>query len=479
MMRKDNRLSLIFPLLVLVFLMGSTAYGQKDPATAQSIDPAEVKAVTPWLSSHAIRLKSVEAGNGFEDLQPLKKILKDIRIVGLGEATHGSREFFQFKHRMVEFLVKEMGYRVFLLEASYSACMNINDYVLFGKGGRNKALASQGFWTWNTEEVSDMIEWMREYNKTAPEGQKVKFYGYDLQVYEQAVEVVLNYLKKVAPAYVEKAEAAFKPLDRQTMRTAPLAQRSKEDKAKIAAGLNELMGFLAFNKTPFVRETSLSEFEFVLQHARMLTQYLDSYSRPMNDPQEASKSAGGSRDYYMAENIDYLANQEGSKTRMIVWAHNGHIQLTSYAGGIPSTGYFLRKWFGDAYYALGFTLYEGGLQAMEMVGNTFKPLTDFSLPPAPEGSVGWCFHEAGIQDALLDFRSAPKEGVIANWLKSPHGMQSIGSAFGKDWTQDHYMVPTVLKDTFDGIIYIERTTRARPNAKAASVPAKTPEAKNE
>jgi erythromycin esterase len=91
-------------------------------------------AVIAALKANEIPIKTVEAGNGFEDLKPLKRIFKDVRFVGLGEETHGTREFFQFKHRMLEFLVKEMGFRVFAIEASYSACQNINDYVM-GKNG--------------------------------------------------------------------------------------------------------------------------------------------------------------------------------------------------------------------------------------------------------------------------------------------------------------------------------------------------------
>src|SRR5690349_19334939 len=91
-------------------------------------DPkAKESAVIARLKESAIPVRTVEAENGFEDLQPLKLVFKDVRFVGLGEDTHGTREFFQFKHRMLEFLVKEMGFRVFAIEASYSACENIND----------------------------------------------------------------------------------------------------------------------------------------------------------------------------------------------------------------------------------------------------------------------------------------------------------------------------------------------------------------
>ena len=87
-------------------------------------------AVIKWTKDNSIQLKTVEAGNGFADLKPLKKILKDVHFVGLGEQTHGTSEFFKFKNRMLQFLVTEMGFRVFTMEASYSACQKVNDYVM-------------------------------------------------------------------------------------------------------------------------------------------------------------------------------------------------------------------------------------------------------------------------------------------------------------------------------------------------------------
>lgn len=123
-----------------------------------ALDKKEQQQFIDWISSNAHPLKSVSAGSGFEDLQWLKPVLQNVNYVGLGEATHGTREFFQMKHRMLEFLVKEMGFTIFAIEASYSGCRRINDYVLYGKGDAHTALASQGFWTWDTEEIIDMIE---------------------------------------------------------------------------------------------------------------------------------------------------------------------------------------------------------------------------------------------------------------------------------------------------------------------------------
>lgn len=131
-------------------------------AGAQNVDPlapqGNEEVIVGWLRQNAIPIQHVEAGNGFADLQPLKHILRDVRIVGLGEATHGTREFFQFKHRLLEFLVTEMDFNTFTLEASYSACQDINEYVLYGEGDRATVLSGQGYIPWDTEEFSEMLD---------------------------------------------------------------------------------------------------------------------------------------------------------------------------------------------------------------------------------------------------------------------------------------------------------------------------------
>lgn len=198
--------------VILVLFSGSVACDEESRSPSTDDPPSQFESVADWLKDSAIPLDSVEPGSGFADLTPLENILKDVRIVGLGEATHGTREFFQLKHRLVEFLVEEMGFTVFGLEASYPGCARINDYVLHGKGNPEAALASQGFWIWDTEEIAELIEWMRSYNMKAPDGKKVKFVGFDFGVLDQSLEIVSDYLRRVAPDQVEKAEEAIKPL---------------------------------------------------------------------------------------------------------------------------------------------------------------------------------------------------------------------------------------------------------------------------
>jgi erythromycin esterase len=153
--------------------------------------------VRDWIAEHAIRLQTPEAGHGFADMESLKKVVGNARIVSLGEATHGTREFFQLKHRTLEFLATEMGFTIFSIEANMPEAYRLNDYILTGKGDPAELLRGMYFWTWNTEEVFDMILWMREFNKSGKG--RLQFTGFDIQTTKVAEEIARDFIIKYDP----------------------------------------------------------------------------------------------------------------------------------------------------------------------------------------------------------------------------------------------------------------------------------------
>lgn len=171
--------------------------------------------VVEWIASHAVRLQTTEAGHGFADMQPLKKILGNARIVSLGEATHGTREFFQLKHRMLEFLATEMGFTIFSIEANMPEAYRLNDYVLNGNGDPAKLIEGMYFWTWNTQEVLDMVRWMREFNKSGKG--RVQFTGFDMQTPNVAAGIVNDFASTAEPGYAVVVRQAID----QTMNARP------------------------------------------------------------------------------------------------------------------------------------------------------------------------------------------------------------------------------------------------------------------
>lgn len=183
---------LIVALAMALSVWTAGAIAQETPEGSGSED--EVDAVVRWVAANAVDIVTDSVGQGFEDLMPLKAAIGDARIVSIGEATHGTREVFRMKHRVFEMLVAKMGFRYFGIEASLPDCTPISEYVLHGEGNPEAVLHGQGFWTWDTEEVLELINWMRAYNAGRPDQEKVHFFGYDMQNPRQALDFAIEYL---------------------------------------------------------------------------------------------------------------------------------------------------------------------------------------------------------------------------------------------------------------------------------------------
>jgi erythromycin esterase-like protein len=164
------------------------------------IDPPPAAAVA-WVREHAIPLHSCVAGTRRDDLEPLRRVVGDARIVALGEPTHGTREAFQMKHRLLEFLVEQMDFSLFGIEANLPESFALNDYVVRGVGDPKALIAGMYFWTWNTEEVLAMVEWMRARNVAHPE-RPLLFTGFDMQVPDVAIGIVKHLVRQHAPELV-------------------------------------------------------------------------------------------------------------------------------------------------------------------------------------------------------------------------------------------------------------------------------------
>lgn len=192
------------PILLMVFLT---------MACGASFDPlslgwtADTQPVVEWVAAHAVRLQTPAAGHGFADMQPLKKMIGNARIVSLGEATHGTREFFQLKHRMLEFLATEMDFTIFSIEANMPEAYRLNDFVLNGNGDPATLIKGMYFWTWDTQEVLDMVLWMREFNKSGKG--RVQFTGFDIQTPDVAAGIVSDFIARTEPDYAASVRRAI------------------------------------------------------------------------------------------------------------------------------------------------------------------------------------------------------------------------------------------------------------------------------
>lgn len=152
---------------------------------------------TAWLDEHVVPLATCEAGHGFDDMAALSELVGCAQIVGLGEATHGTREHFQMKHRLVEYLVQEHGFSIFAIEASTPEAHRLDAYVMGGDGDARELIAGMYFWTWDTEEVLALVEWMRAHNESHEN--KIHFTGFDMQTPDVAAEQVVDFVLTLEP----------------------------------------------------------------------------------------------------------------------------------------------------------------------------------------------------------------------------------------------------------------------------------------
>jgi len=442
-------LPLCLTLLMAPSLPPAQTHSTQEPQGATKEDRKSDEAIIDWLKKNAIPIKSVEAGNGFADLQPFKRILADARVVGLGEATHGAREFFQFKHRMVEFLVQEMNFNVFAIEVSYAICLKVNDYVAGGKTSRAEAMKNLEFSLLHTEEVAALVDWLRDYNQTAPPEHKVKLFGFDMHTDSGVARPVLDYIHRVAP---EKTQEVRETLNK--VATAP----PKSSKGLLRE-IDKLIRYFALQEANFTYKTSRVEYEENLQLLRILFQVEDVFSQKQYD----------TRDRYMAENILYLLTRERPGTRIAVWAHNGHISagnINWMPDGGKAMGAYLRQKLANEYYALGLTFNEGSFQAMADHPTVDTPYAEYTVGPAGEGSLNWYFARPKIGNFMIDFRHTPKDKAVRQWLTTPRGFGDWGGYmipenYKEIWSAGNFMKSTLSKE-YDGMISIERTTRARP-----------------
>jgi erythromycin esterase len=378
------------------------------------------------------------------------------RVVGLGEATHGTREFFQLKHRMLEFLVEELGFTVFAIEANWSESLALNDYVLSGKGDPKEGLAGIYFWTWNTEEVLELIEWMRRYNADPEHKKKLKFYGFDMQYSTVAAKAALAYLRKVDPEYAEQADAMLQPaLQERPMQS--VDKLEKEDREALKDGLERLLARFDARREDWSGKSGEREWVIARQHAMVVQQAVEMY---------LGTGSFNIRDRSMAANIEWILETEPPGTRVVAWAHNGHVARSSQSGMEPM-GMSLDHSLGEDYVVFGFVFNRGAFQAIDWTKGQGKPggLRKHTVGPAPEENIGAAFARTGLPIFALDLRRREGHEPLPKWFDAPHPMREIGAVFLGEETMSR---PVKLTGVYDAVLFVDETTRAQPVRRESS-----------
>ncbi|MEO8402104.1 MAG: erythromycin esterase family protein [Gammaproteobacteria bacterium] len=450
------------------------------------------------------------------DLAALDKVIGNAKVVGLGEGTHGTHEFFQMKHRMVQYLVQKKGFTIFAIEGSMPQADLLNDYILNGKGNPQKLIAGMGYWTWYTNEVLAMIEWMGEYNQTAEK--KIKFVGFDMvlppNTYEKNItdpmieagkedesEVVNQIITDVGPVtqktqeyYSERSktealeENAYKNYSQllSALKTKhlpdavfnmeatalklnfnkeiqkiqdqfnQLAKSIKDEDTILVQSLNTridaLVNDVVSNKNFFVSKIGCDKYEVMLENIQLIKEYLQL--------EAALENSDRTRDKLMAKNILWIV-QQNPNDKFILWAHNGHIVHSDMI--YPRMGKYLQNALADNYRAIGFLTSEGKYTAVS--ANDPTKLGAYDLQTPPDNAMESIIEKLNMPLVLLNFSD---KNTLPAFLYNPVlsryrwgiGAEEVPQEFQFN-SESSESYSDYLGLNFDSLIYIKTTTASQ------------------
>lgn len=433
------------------------------------------RSVLDALEEHAVALDTTDPSAALDDLDRLHDRFADARTVGLGEATHGTREFLQLKHRLLRYLVTEHDVRVFGLEANFPEALALDDYVVHGEDDPVEALEGVYFWTWQVESVLALVEWLRTFNADRPVEDRVRFYGFDAQYTQGAVDELVEYLDAVDPDFLRTV--------REDLETAACggipAHMDDDPEARIEAterAVPVLRDRLHERHPAYVDAASERAWDLAIQHVRVLEQAVESRRASHDrlegvvDEPDATERCLRVRDRAMADNVDWIREFEDAD-RMVIWAHDAHVNRAEQVSRdtdatATSLGGHLADRHGDGYVALGFSFGWGSFQAIgedpEVDGEeSGRGLWEYSLDGPIPGTVEATLARLDHPLAIVDIRAAREDDRAAEWLADPQQHFSVGATFEPE-NPEEYLTEYAYAAAFDAVCYVEETTRAHP-----------------
>jgi erythromycin esterase len=411
--------------------------------------------VVAWLRDNAIPLATAVPGSGFQDLEFLRAAVGDARIVSLGEATHGTREFFQLKHRVIEFCVTELGFTLIAFEANYGDVLAVNDYVLNGNGNVSDVVdRGMGLLFWKTAEVVALVEWVRAWN--VAHERKVQFHGFDMQWVASSVQYLLPYLRRVAPGLAATSEPVLAPL-----LSFDWYGRDSNERATVLRLIEEILASFDAERARWIGQTD--EMEWSL--ARLAAVTMDQFARTPADADEGYIW----RDRCMADNVRALLDAAGPQSKALLWAHNLHVQHAPFLD-LNAMGNFLRTAFGAQQVVIGFSFDRGGFRA---VGRTSGEIEDQTVGPAPAGFLDAALARTALPLLALDLRRVPPDGPVAAWMASKPMQRCITAQYAPEtrwytplyWYEKlyhyGYAFPADPRENYDLLFFVATTHPTR------------------
>jgi len=394
-----------------------------------------------------------------DDLDPLVDRVGGARFICIGEASHGTHEYYWWRALLSRRLIEEHGVTWIGVEGDWPDCWRINRWVR-GRGDQDldvyELLARferWPTWMWANHEVAEFLTWLREWNAVHPDDEQVGFYGLDVYSLWDSLREIINWLEDNAPDAVPAAMQAwqcFMPYGEDPHKYAWSTRLVPEScESDVVALLVEVA-----RRTRDLAADDDDAFD-AAQNAAVAVG-AERYYRIMV---RGDRQSWNIRDHHMADTIDRIAHHHGPRSKGLVWEHNTHVgdaRATDMArGGLVNVGQLMReRHAGDGVALVGFAAYRGSVIAAGAWG---APEQVLPVPRARAGSHEDVLHRALGAPALLVFGDDREGPWLSDWL----GHRAIGVVYQPEREAGNY-VPTRMGDRYDALIWFEQADALRP-----------------
>ena len=370
----------------------------------------------------------------------LDQTMEEVQILGLGEVSHYTQECYTYKAAIIEHLAQKGLLQGLVLEVDFGQALFWNDYLLTGIGDPDSLVRKSGWFTYRTEEFRDLLVALRAYNEGAET--PIQIFGMEMTT----VQSNLQWLK----SYVAKSGLGTEELEKLMEAERTMVVFWEHDQAMIQGYWNlyyTLQAWLENN----AEALQLGQGETAFQVAERIAEVFRQYATYV--AQDDFSLQVTMRDLFSTRNVAWVHQQLGEEARLAIWAHNGHVNLRSVRFGYPVLGEHLSRWYGEAYFALGFTFGTGQFGAFSE-NDGFKTWT---YEEVPQGSLQEKLGALALGDVYLDIRGLLQEDRrLGSYLRSDILYRGDLGEFlaNADFL---YTNPINLASSYDGLIYLHRT----------------------
>lgn len=379
----------------------------------------------------------------------------DAKVVLLGEASHGTSEFYLTRQEITKALIEKKGFNIVSAEADWSDAEQINNYV------RNQykpqdwmPFARFPEWMWKNKEVLSFVEWLKKHNSNT---NSVGFYGLDLYGLEKSIDLVINYLQNIDPELAKLAKsryACIMPYKSNPSIYGKLAQNNQlmSCEKEVVKVLFDLLK----NRS---KDNRSGEYFHAYQNATVVVN-AERYYKAMY---YGSAESWNLRDFHMFYTLKSLMSYFGEESKAVVWAHNSHIgnaySTEMYARGEINIGHLCKEHFGSKSYHIGFGTHTGTVAAANNWGETMKVM---HVNESLEGSYENLCHKTNVPNFTLPLREEHSEKILREVLSTPKLQRAIGVVYRPETELMSHYYKTVLPSQFDEYIWFNKTKAVAP-----------------